>query len=108
MNGGIAWLARNPVAANLLMVLTVAAGLLASTEVVDEAFPQADLGVIGIDVPYLGAAPEDVETGVVLRIEEAVRNIQGIRQIRSTASPGSASVRLDLELGANAQRVLDD
>ena len=108
LNGGIAWLARNPVAANLLMVVFVAAGLMASTEVVDEAFPQADLGVIGIDVPFLGAAPEDVEAGVILRIEEAVRNIQGIRQIRSTASPGRASVQLDLELGANAQRVLDE
>ena len=108
LNGGIDWLARNPVAANLLMVLIVAAGLTASREIVDEAFPQADLDVIGIDVPFLGAAPEDVETGVVLRIEEAIRNIEGIRQIRSTASPGSASVRLDLELGADAQRVLDE
>ena len=108
LNGGITWLARNPVAANLLMVLIVAAGLMASTEVADEAFPQADLDVIGIDVPFLGAAPEDVEAAVVLRIEEAVRNIQGIRQIRSTASPGSASVQLDLELGADAQRVLDE
>ena len=108
LNGGIVWLARNPVAANLLMVLIVAAGLMASSEVVDEAFPQADLDVIGIDVPFLGAAPEDVETGVVLRIEEAVRNIQGVRQIRSTASPGGASVQIDLELGANAQRVLEE
>ena len=107
-NGGIAWLARNPVAANLLMVFIAAAGLMASTEIVDEAFPQADLDVIGIDVPYLGAAPEDVEAGVVLRVEEAVRNIPGIRRIRSTASPGRASVRLDLELGADARRVLDE
>ncbi|MCY4029160.1 MAG: efflux RND transporter permease subunit [Acidobacteria bacterium] len=108
LNGGIAWLARNPVAANLLMVLIVAAGLVAATEIVDEAFPQANLDVIGIDVPYLGAAPEDVEAGVVLRVEEAVRNIPGIRQIQSTASPGNASVLLSLELGADAERVLDE
>ena len=108
LNGGIVWLARNPVAANLLMVLIVAAGLMAATEIVDEAFPQADLDVIGIDVPYLGAAPEDVETGVVLRVEEAIQNIQGIRRIQSTASPGSASVWLDLELGVDTQRVLDE
>ena len=108
LNGGIAWLARNPVAANLLMVLIVAAGLAASTEIVDEAFPQTDLGVIGIDVPFLGAAPEDVEAGVVLRVEEAVQNIEGIRRIQSTASPGSASVQLDLELRADAERVVDE
>ncbi|MCY4119956.1 MAG: efflux RND transporter permease subunit [Acidobacteria bacterium] len=108
LNGGIAWLARNPVAANLLMVFIVVAGLVAATEIVDEAFPQANLDVIGIDVPYLGAAPEDVEAGVVLRVEEAVRSIPGIRQIQSTASPGSASVLLSLELGADAERVLDE
>ena len=108
LNGGIDWLARNPVAANLLMVLIVAAGLMAATRIVDEAFPQADLDVIGIDVPYLGAAPEDVEAGVILRVEEAVQDIQGIRQIQSTASPGGASVLLDLDLGADAQRVLDE
>ena len=108
LNGGIAWLAHNPVAANLLMVLIAAAGLMASTEIVDEAFPQADLDVIGIDVPFLGAAPEDVEAAVVLRVEEAIQNIQGVRRIQSTASPGSASVQLELELGANAQRVLDE
>ncbi len=108
MNGGIEWLARNPVAANLLMVLIVAAGLMAATEIVDEAFPQADLDMIGIDVPYLGAAPEDVETGVVLRVEEAIQDIQGIRRIQSTASPGMASVWVDLALGADAQRVLDE
>ena len=108
LNGGIAWLARNPVAANLLMVLIVAAGLMAATEIVDEAFPQADLDVIGIDVPYLGAAPEDVEAGVVLRVEEAIQNIEGISRIQSMASPGSASVRLDLELGADTRRVLDE
>ncbi len=108
LNGGIAWLARNPVAANLLMVVIAAAGLMAATEIVDEAFPQADLGVIAIDVPFLGAAPEDVEAGVVLRVEEAIQNIQGVRRIQSTASPGSASVRLELELGADARRVLDE
>ena len=108
LNGGIVWLARNPVAANLLMVLIVAAGLMASREIVDEAFPQADLDVIGIDVPFLGAAPEDVEAGVVLRVEEAVQNIPGVRRIQSTASPGRASVQLELELGADGQRVLDE
>ena len=108
LNGGIDWLTRNPVAANLLMVLIVAAGLVASREIVDEAFPQADLDVIGIDVPFLGAAPEDVEAAVVLRVEEAVQDIQGIRRIQSTASPGRASVQLELELGTDAQRVLDE
>ena len=58
--------------------------------------------------PYLGAAPEEVEAGVVIRIEEAIQGIDGIKEIQSTASEGSASVIVELELGADARRVVDE
>ena len=108
MNRAIDWLARNPVAANLLMVLVVASGLTAAATVTEEVFPEIDLRRIGIEVPYLGAAPEEVESGVVVRIEEAIQNIDGVQQIVSTASEGSASVVAELEFGADSQRVLDE
>ena len=108
MNSGIEWLARNPVAANLLMALIVVAGLVAATEVIDEAFPEVELDLISIQAPYLGAAPQDVETGVVQRIEEAIQDIQGIKQVQAIADPGTAWVWVELELGADADRTLDD
>ncbi len=108
MNGAIGWLARNPVAANLLMVLIVAAGLVGVGAVTEEVFPELDLRRIQIEMPYLGAAPEEVESGVVIRIEEAVQNISGVQQIVSTASEGGASVIVELESGADSQRVLDE
>ena len=108
MNHAIAWLAHNPVAANLLMLLIVASGLTGAAAVTEEVFPALDLRRISIQVPYLGAAPEEVESGVVVRIEEAVQNIDGVQQIVSTASEGSASVIVELEQGADAQRVLDE
>ena len=108
MNRAIGWLARNPVAANLLMVLIVASGLTAAATVTEEVFPELDLRRIRIEVPYLGAAPEEVESGVVVRIEEAVQNIDGVQQIISNAAEGSASVIAELELGADPQRVLDE
>ena len=107
-SGGIAWFARNPVAANLMMVFIIASGLIATTAVTEEVFPEVDLDRISIQVPYLGAAPEEVEEGVVLRIEEAIQGIDGIKQIVSTASEGSASVIVELELGADARRVVDE
>ena len=58
MNRAIDWLADNPVAANLLMVLIVASGLMAAATVTEEVFPEIDLRRIRIEVPYLGAAPE--------------------------------------------------
>ena len=108
MNRAIGWLARNPVAANLLMLLIVASGLTGAATVTEEVFPELDLRRISVRVPYLGAAPEEVESGVVVRIEEAVQNIDGVQQIVSTASEGAASVTVELETGADAQRVLDE
>ena len=108
MNSAIGWLARNPVAANLLMMLIVVSGFTGAAAVTEEVMPELDLRRIRVQVPYLGAAPEEVESGVVVRIEEAVQNIDGVQQIVSTASEGSASVIMELESGADSQRVLDE
>ena len=59
-------------------------------------------------MPYLGAAPEEVESGVVIRIEEALQGIDGIKELQSTASEGMASVLVELELGADPRRVVDE
>ena len=66
MSGMIAWFARNGVAANLLMVLIVAWGVLALTGIPIEVFPSMETQSITVNVPYLGAAPEEVEQGVCL------------------------------------------
>jgi multidrug efflux pump subunit AcrB len=108
VNRAIAWLAHNPVAANLLMVLIIASGITGAATVTEEVFPELDLRRIRIEVPYLGAAPEEVESGVVVRIEEAIQNIDGVQQIVSTASEGSGAVIVELESGADSQRVLDE
>ena len=59
-------------------------------------------------MPYLGAAPEEVEQAVCVRLEEAIQGLEGIKQITSTASEGMGSVLVELELGADARRVMDD
>ena len=79
MNGTIAWFARNPVAANLLMALLVAGGFLAARNVTSEVFPEITLDRIVVEVPYLGAAPEEVEEAVCVRIEEAIQGVDGIK-----------------------------
>ena len=108
MKGGIAWFARNPVAANLMMIFIIMSGLIATQAVKEEVFPEIELDRVSINVPYLGAAPEEVESGVILRIEEAIQGVDGIKEIQSTASEGSASVMVELELGADARRVVDE
>ena len=108
MNRMIEWFARNSVAANLLMVCLVASGIIALVNVNSEVFPEFSLDLINIEVPYLGAAPEEVEEAVCVRIEEAIQGLDGIKQITSTASEGMGSVMAELELGADVRSVLDD
>ena len=108
MNRAIAWLARNPVATNLLMLSIVVSGLMAAATITQEVFPELDLDRVSIQVPYLGAAPAEVESAVVVRIEEAIQNIDGIEEILSTASEGSALVVAQIEFGADSQRVIDE
>ena len=64
MNGLIAWFAKNKVAANLLMLIILVAGLLAIVNVRTEVFPEFSADMITVSVPFLGATPEEVEESV--------------------------------------------
>ena len=86
------WFARNPVAANLLMAFIVGGGLIGMANVRGETFPDVAMDTLVIEVPYLGAAPEEVETAVCIRIEEAIQGIDGIDEIVSSANEGLCSV----------------
>ena len=108
MKGMIEWFARNPVAANLMMAFILAGGVLAAINANEEVFPEMELDQISVEVPYLGAAPEEVEVAVIVRIEEATEGIDGIKHIRSTAYEGTGVVMIELDLGADARRVVDE
>ena len=108
MKGIVHWFAGNGVAANLMLAFIVLSGVVSLTIVREEVFPEIDLDRITIQVPYLGAAPEEVEDAITIRIEEAIQGIDGIKQIQSTASEGSGTVSVELELGADARKVVDD
>ncbi len=108
MKGAIAWFAKNTVAANLLMALIVFAGGFALVGMKQEVFPEFSLDLISIQVPYLGAAPEEVEEGVSIKSEEAIQGLDGIKKITSTASEGFGTVLVELELGSDTRKVLDD
>ena len=79
-----------------------------SVNVNSEIFPEISLDRINIQVPYLGAAPDEVERAVCVRIEEAIQGLDGIKQLTSTAAEGMGSVMVELELGADIRSVLDD
>jgi multidrug efflux pump subunit AcrB len=105
----ISWFARNSVAANLLMVTILLGGFLAiSNGVRLEVFPPSDPNTIDVSVPLRGATPEDVELGVAVRIEEAVKDLQGIDRIMSVSSEGSTNVLIEIDKGYDPRQLLDD
>ena len=106
--GIIGWFVRNPVAANLLMVSIIGLGLYSGLNLRKQTTPDFDLNYVSVRVPYLGAAPEEVEEGVVIKIEEAIQDTKGIIKIKSTASEGIGSVRAEVEIGVDINEVLNE
>ncbi len=105
----IAWFTRNDVAANLLMVAILVWGIWsATTQLTLEVFPDPDIDTVAIGVVYRGATPAEVEESVVVPIEESIQDLEGIKEIRSTATEGAASVQVEVETGSNARELLDD
>ena len=105
----IAWFARNGVAANLLMFLIIAMGIYSvKNRIPLEVFPSFELDVVTVQFIYRGATPEESEEGVVLRVEEAIHDIEGIKEIRATAGEGNARVTIEVESGYDPRALLDD
>ncbi|HEX9877211.1 MAG TPA: efflux RND transporter permease subunit [Gammaproteobacteria bacterium] len=103
----IAWFVDNPVAANLLMLILVVGGLISLGNLRQEEFPPIDLGMIQIDVPYLGAAPAEVEQGVCIRVEEALEGTPGMFRMTSRSLEGACSITVELEPGADEIEALN-
>ena len=108
MKGSIAWMVRNPVAANLLMILLLVGGLTSALSVQKEVLPRFELDVVEVDVSYPGASPEEVETGVLMPVEEAVQGTPGIREMTSEAREGRGSVRVEIVPGSDRMKVYQD
>ncbi|MFT5357089.1 MAG: multidrug efflux pump subunit AcrB, partial [Polyangiales bacterium] len=106
--GPVAWFARNRVASNVLMIVLILGGLAMLTRLKQEVFPEVSLERILIQVPYPGASPEEVETGVTLALEEAVRGLDGVDEVTSTSGEGVSSVVIKLLTGAAQDRALND
>ncbi len=108
MKGLISWFVHNPVAANLLMFILVVGGALTLPNLHKEEFPNIDTDIIQVQVPYLGAAPLEVEQSVCIRIEEAIDGVEGIDKISTIAAEGLCTVNAELPRGASKGKVLDD
>ncbi|MEO1369087.1 MAG: efflux RND transporter permease subunit, partial [Acidobacteriota bacterium] len=108
MNALVTWFVRNPVASNLLMIFIVLAGLLNAALLRIEVFPDYSSDVISIAVEYPGAAPEDVEEGICLPIEETLDGLESVKKLQCIATEGRGHVAAEIELGHDIDRALND
>jgi len=104
----IAWFVGNPVAANLMMFMMIVTGLLGVASINQEQFPNIDPRAITVSVPYLGAAPEEVEEGVCVRIEETLKSTDGIAKLNTFASEGHCMVQMELTDDVDAAAALNE
>ena len=109
VHGLIGWFAKNHVAANLLMLAIIGLGVYAlAWEIKKESFPEFIRNQIQVQVPFRGATPEEVEQGVILRVEEAIKSIEGVVEYRSFAGEGGGTVYIDFDSRADVAEKMDE
>ncbi|MGH1456805.1 MAG: efflux RND transporter permease subunit [Alphaproteobacteria bacterium] len=106
--GPIRWMAAHPVAANLLMIILIAGGLLLMMQSKKEVFPEFSLDIVTTTMTYPGASPEEVEQGILLPIENAIKDVDGIGEMTSTAFEGYGHVMAEIDDEDETMRILQD
>ena len=105
MNGSIRWFIDNPVAANLLMILLLIGGALAIPALNKQFFPEIEINSVSVSMVYPGASPREVEEQICARIEEAVHDLRGIKEIRSVAQQGLGTVLIEAAQGYDTSQL---
>lgn len=103
------WSIEHRVTVNLLMVLVIIVGVMSLFRMKREVFPYFSLDMVSIQVFYLGASPEEVEEGIIVKIEEKIQSVEGIKRIVSSAREGAGTVILELNEDVDdVQKVVDE
>ncbi len=106
--GVIGYMARNSIATNLLMLVLLGGGFYTMFHIQKEVFPEFQLDFVEVSVGYPGASPAEVEQGILQPVEEAVRGVQGIKEIVSEANEGSGQVTIELVAGSERMKAFQD
>ncbi len=108
MKSIVRWATRNAPAMNTLMIATLVVGAASMAMLRREVFPEFELEIVLVSVPYPGASPEEVEEGICQKIEEAVRAIDGVKRQTAIAKEGAGFLVLELETSSNVQKILNE
>lgn len=106
--GLIAWFARNPVAANLLMIFILVGGLLTAFTIQKQLFPQNTNYWLSIQAIYPGAAPQEVEEGITIKVEESMEGLEGIKRLITYSNRGYSQTWIEVDHQYDPKDVLDE
>ena len=104
----IKWFSGNHVAANFIMLAVLIAGFAAWFQLRKEVFPEIAFDGVIVNVPYPNATPEEVTNGVIIPIEEAISDVDGIKKVTSNASRNVGALTLEVETGFDLRDVMGD
>lgn len=106
--GPVDWMAQNAVTANLIMIACIVGGYLFMQTIKQEVFPQFEVDAVRISVAYPGASPEEIETGIILAVEDAISGVDGIDEVRSSAKEDIASITVEAMNGVDMHVLTQD
>ncbi|THB68826.1 MAG: efflux RND transporter permease subunit [Gammaproteobacteria bacterium] len=107
MKGIVSWFVHNKVAANLLMVIILIVGYFSLPQIRKEIMPNYSFDTISINMPYLGAAPIEIEKGICAKIEAAISDIDGIENITSLAAENFGLITVDVDYDYKARDLVE-
>ncbi|HQX50348.1 MAG TPA: efflux RND transporter permease subunit, partial [Planctomycetaceae bacterium] len=105
----VRWAIRQTPAMNTMLVAVLVMGIFSAFSLRREVFPQFELEIILVSVPYPGASPDEVESGICQKVEEAIRSVDGIKKVTSVAGEGTGNVVIELRSDVrNVQKILNE
>ena len=105
--GLIAYFANNAVAANLLMAFVLIVGTVSFFFIQRQMFPNIEVNYINVSAQYPGASPQEIEESILIKIEESLKDVTGIKKSVSTAYRGSGNIELEIDVDEDVSDVLD-
>ena len=105
--GLIAYFANNPVAANLLMFFLIIIGLVSYSLLQRQMFPTKEINYINISAEYPGASPQEIEEGILIKLEESLKDVSGIKKQISTSERGFGHIEIEVDENEDTEDVLN-
>jgi multidrug efflux pump subunit AcrB len=105
--GLIAFFANNSVAANLMMMFIIVMGLYSYFSIQRQMFPNIEVNYINVSAVYRGASPQEIEQSILIKIEEAIKDITEIKKATSRAFRGKGEISLEIQKDQELTEVLD-